>query len=345
MEHSQEQNTKPAAPEETPVADAEHMLSDTCAMEPKQKTVEEKRLMFWKWVAIGFIIVFIMNILFEISITIKPRFSSSAPRITAQYQSTDAQANEATLSESILPAAGVVLPVRWGDLGKQMTDAGVIDAAKFEAVYAQRGGLDEATKKLLYGTDNGQLTITAQNSGVLLNLLWALGLGNKNAVLEKGPMTEKQYGGADKFASTGGWTLAKGNVMNHYSMHAFVTLTPEQQTLVTRVSQNIYRPCCGNSVYFPDCNHGMAMLGLLELMAAQGASEQQMYKTALAVNAYWFPDTYTAIAKYFAKRGVTWANIDPKEALRSTYSSAQGYRQILTEVEPSTPKGGGGCGV
>ena len=58
--------------------------------------------------------------------------------------------------------------------------------------------------------------------------------------------------------------------MNHYSMHRFIVLTPEQQALVEKVSKGIYRPCCGNSVYFPDCNHGMAMLGLLELMASQG---------------------------------------------------------------------------
>lgn len=318
------------------------MLPEHCQIDDKRTTAINK---FWKWTAIVFIFIFALNLLFEISITIRPRFASSVPPVTAQYETPTEQQNEAALTESIMPTTGITLPVRWGDLGKQMTDAGVIDAAKFEEVYAQRGGLDESAKKLLYGTNNSALVMTAQNSGVLLNLLWALGLGNKNEILEKGPMMEKQYGGADKFASTGGWTLAKGNVMNHYNKHAFMTLTPDQQTLVARVSQNIYRPCCGNSVYFPDCNHGMAMLGLLELMAAQGATEQQMYKTALAVNTYWFPDTYTAIAKYFAKRGVAWAQIDPKEALSSAYSSAQGYRQILSEVEPSQQKGGGGCGV
>ena len=317
------------------IPQTDHVLPVECAIENKQKAIKNK---VWKWAAIGFIFVFAVNLLFEITISIRPRFSSSEPRVTAQQ-------TETTLSESILPTAGVILPVRWGDLGKQMVDAGVIDGAKFEAVYTQRGGLDDTTKKLLYGTDNGALVINAQNSGVLLNLLWALGLGNKNEILEKGPMQDKQYGGADRFASTGGWTLAKGNVMNHYSKHALMTLTPDQQALVARASKNIYRPCCGNSTYFPDCNHGMAMLGLLELMAAQGVSEAQMYKTALAVNAYWFPDTYIAIAKYFAKRNVAWANIDPKEVLSATYSSAPGYRQILSEVEPSTPKGGGGCGV
>ena len=64
--------------------------------------------------------------------------------------------------------------------------------------------------------------------------------------------------------------MAKGDAMEHYSKHALIALTAEEQDLVNRVSLNIYRPCCNNPTYFPDCNHGMAMLGLLELMAAQG---------------------------------------------------------------------------
>src|SRR3989344_1353776 len=97
-------------------------------------------------------------------------------------------------------------------------------------------------------------------AGYLLNLLWAFGLANKNPILEDASeMMNPGYGGAGNFASTGGWTVAKGNAMGHYNMYALVTLSPEQQALVDRVSRNIYRPCCGNSTHFPDCNHGMAM--------------------------------------------------------------------------------------
>jgi hypothetical protein len=205
--------------------------------------------------------------------------------------------------------------------------------------------LDEETKRLLYGEDNGNLEINEQNSRMLLNLLWAFGLANKNSILEEGPMRDERYGGAGNFASTGGWTLAEGDAMDHYSKHPFATLTPEQQNLVENVARNIYRPCCGNPTYFPDCNHGMAMLGLLELMASQGADEAEMYKTALQVNSYWFPSTYLTIAKYFKKRGVEWNDLDPQEILGSAYSSASGYRQIRSEVEPPKSSGGGGCGV
>ena len=77
-----------------------------------------------------------------------------------------------------------------------MTSVGVIDKAKFEEMYAGRGGLSEEERKLLEGLDNGYLKITPENSGFVLNLLWALGLGNKNEILDNGPMTDKKYGGA-----------------------------------------------------------------------------------------------------------------------------------------------------
>lgn len=251
------------------------------------------------------------------------------------------------LERVVLPSAGVDLPVVWGDLGVKMTAAGVVDGQKFESLYAERGGLDVETGRLLADSSNGRLKITAQNSGVLLNLLWAFGLGNKNEILDKGPMQDAAYGGAGGFASTGGWTLAKGDAMNHYSKHAFVTLTVEQQKLVEKVSQGIYRPCCGNSTYFPDCNHGMAMLGLLEIMASQGVSEEDMYRAALAVNAYWFPDTYLTIAKFLQTNGTTWEQADPREILGVNLSSASGYKQVLNQVTPPERKssGGGGCGV
>ena len=177
----------------------------------------------------------------------------------------------------------------WSNMGERMLEAGVIDQAKFENLYKGRGGLTELDKKLLYGANNKNLEITSENSGMMLHMLWAFGLANKNSILEKGPMMDPRYGGARNFASTGGWTLAKGSAMDHYSMHEFVKLTPREQELVGKVAKNIYRPCCKNSTYFPDCNHGMAMLGFLELMASQGANEQDLYQAALNANSLWFP--------------------------------------------------------
>jgi len=198
---------------------------------------------------------------------------------------------------------------------------------------------------ILYGTDNKDLIITRENSGFLLNVFWALGLGNKNEILEKGPMSDPKYGGAGRFASTGGWTLAQGGTMNHYSAHQFIKLTPDQQRLVEDVSKNIYRPCCNNPTHFPDCNHGMAMLGFLELMASQNAGKEEMYRAALAVNSYWFPETYSAIAKFLQTKNFDWRKAEPKDLLGYNFSSASGYQQILSELKPTDRGGGGSCGV
>lgn len=237
------------------------------------------------------------------------------------------------------------LPAVWGDLGKKMTNSGVIDRAQFEALYANRGGLSDADKKLLDDSQNGRIVINQENSGVLLNLLWALGLGNKNEILEKGPMADPKYGGAGGFASTGGWTLAKGGAMEHYGKHLFIVLSPEQQALVERVSKNIYRPCCNNSTYFPDCNHGMAMLGLLELLASQGVGEDEMYKTALQVNSFWFPDQYATIARYLGSKGQKFQDANAKEILGINFSSGSGYAKVESELPRQQNQSGGSCGA
>mgnify|MGYP001616566408 FL=1 len=238
----------------------------------------------------------------------------------------------------------IELPAVWGDLGMQMIAAGVIDRAKFEALYAGRGGLTVLEQQFLTGNVDGKIVVTEKNAGVILNLLWALGLGNKNIILEKGQMSDPRYGGAGGFASTGGWTLAKGDAMKHYSAHPFITLTPKQQAMVESISGTIYRPCCDNPAIFPDCNHGMAMLGLLELLASQGASEEQMYKAALEMNRFWFSGQYAIIDQYLVSKGRIPSEVNPKEILGKEYSSASGFSRVASSIE-GPPQGGGSCGA
>ena len=299
------------------------------------KTEESKpKNNLWKALAFVFIALLVVTQFFGLS-------------VRSQVVSAIEDYKTAKLEKAVLPQDGVVLPLSWSDLGSQMVAAGVINPQKFEALYEGRGGLDSESKALLYDFNDGQIKMTSDNAHVLLNLLWAFGLSNRNPILEEGPMVDEQHGGdASRFASTGGWSLAKGSAMDHYSQYEFVVLTPEQQELVERVSQNIYRPCCGNSVYFPDCNHGMAMLGLLELMASESVTEEEMYKIALQVNSFWFPDTYLTIAKFQKeKRGISWDEVDPKEVLGSAFSSGVGYQGVLAEIDPPKLSGGPSCGV
>lgn len=186
---------------------------------------------------------------------------------------------------------GVTLPVTWGDLGREMIENGTLDETKLRALYVGRT-LPPDFEQFLSGENAGKIIITRENAPYLLNLLWGLGLSSKNEILEQGEMSDPRYGGPSRFASTAGWTLAQGSAMNHFSMHHYFDLNPSEQALVDKVSRDVYRPCCRNSAHFPDCNHGMAMLGLLELMASQGTSETEMRQAALAVNTLWFPGYY-----------------------------------------------------
>ncbi|KKU44050.1 MAG: hypothetical protein UX59_C0004G0001, partial [Microgenomates group bacterium GW2011_GWA1_46_7] len=111
--------------------------------------------------------------------TSQPDKGKSAELLAQNSQGQNVQG--VTIDEnSIIPQEGIELPITWADLGAQMVEKGVINGSQFESLYTQRGGMDEEMKKILYGQDNGKIKMTPQNSGFLLNVLWALGLGNKN---------------------------------------------------------------------------------------------------------------------------------------------------------------------
>ena len=70
-----------------------------------------------------------------------------------------------------------------------------------------------------------------------------------------------------------------------------------------------------------------------------------MYKSALALNKLWFPDTYAAIRQYLAIKGVDWNKASPKDLLGYEFSSADGYKKILSELKSFQPQNSGDCGV
>jgi len=247
--------------------------------------------------------------------------------------------NTADSTSNIAPT--LVLP--WGDLGGKLVSVGALDREAFLSLYS--GTPREKARRLIDTSES--VTVTKQNAGIILNLLWGLGLAQKSPVLEKGMMMEKRFGGADKFASTAGFTIARGDPMEHYSHHLFMSLSPESEELVARVASNIYRPCCDNATHFPDCNHGMAMLGLLELLISQGSSEQELYDAALVMNRLWFPEQYVVIDRYMRSKGEK--NPDAKTLLSKSLVSASGFAKVSRDAEtPSEEResgGGGGCSV
>ncbi len=248
------------------------------------------------------------------------------------------------LEETVLPQNGATLSVSWGDLGPQLIRAGVIDLAKFREAVKLTPDME---KILTQGTDE-KIKIDAGNSQFVVDLLWAVGLAQKSAVYDQGPMGKEYKKDIGNFASTGGWTLARGDATAYINRFDLIPLTADQQAKVGEIAKNVYRPCCGNSTWFPDCNHGMAALAAIELMVAAGMNEKDIYKEVLALNSFFFPDNYLTVATYFARQGTPWEKVDAKEVLGATYSSGQGAGAISKKVGPLPYKpqqGGGACGA
>lgn len=264
-----------------------------------------------------------------------------------------ANSGSVDIYEEINPPGGYAIKTTYGSLGPMMLKSGVIDIAKFKQAYEKSGQpLTEEQLAILENGSEQKIIITPENSRFLLNFFWAVGLANQSKILTEGEMVD--YGGikeAGNFASTGGWTLSKNNAMNYYSKAQLIPLTTEQEALVETVAGQIFRPCCNNPTSFPDCNHGMALLGLLELMASQGSSENEMFEASKYVNAYWFPGSYYDLAVYFKnKENKSFAQVDARRLLSKEFSSASGaqaVKQWLVNkgVVAEPPKTGGGCGV
>ncbi len=244
------------------------------------------------------------------------------------------------------------LGASWGDLGPQLLAAGAIDLDRFVQLYEDSGRpLTPAQKRILSKGSNDPIVIDFENARFLLNFFWAVGLVNQNPILMDGPMMQASEGNIGRFASTGGWTLGSYPATELYASTPLITLTPEQQARLQEVATNVYRPCCDNHTAFADCNHGMAMLGLLELLASHDASTEEMFAAAKGVNGFWFPQQTLETAVFFkASLNMAYDNVDPWMAVGPEVFSGTGFRQVHQWLADNDllaqPQGGSNsCGV
>lgn len=250
------------------------------------------------------------------------------------------------LESQVVPEEGFKVNLKWGETGMKLIKAGGIDMAKYQKNYSGAAN-SELLKYLTENKDEG-ITIDKNNAYFWVNTLWALGLTQRSKVLSEGIMGTEYKDRLGNFASTGGWTLGSKTAVKLYSSSEIIDLDEAEQEMVRKISANIYRPCCGNPTSFPDCNHGMAILGLVELMVDQGFSEEEIYKTSLAFNSYWFPQTYIDLAYYFqTSENKLWKELDAKKLLSAEFSSGPGYQAIKEKIGeiPGTKSRGGSCGA
>jgi len=290
------------------------------------------------------------------------------PRLPAQYkfrfqqsgvsaptiEQIDLERDLATLFDQVNPREGFAINASYSNIGYRLVEDGVIDFDKFKAVYDRAGSpLSEQQLKIFSeGGLDEPIVINRENSYFLLNLFWAFGLANENPILTEGKIT--QYGEVEigSFASTGGWTIASKPLDEFFAKSDLAPLTAEQQAILQNVAENTYRPCCGNSTAFPDCNHGMALLGVLELMAANGASEDEMFEAA-NFSAFWFPSQALDVATFFkVTDNLDFGEVDPRVFVSRDLFSGRGWsalkgwleRNLGAAGQQAVP-GGGGCGV
>ncbi len=93
------------------------------------------------------------------------------------------------------------------------------------------------------------------------------------------------------------------------------------------------------------------MLGLLELMAGQGASEDEMFEAAKYVNSFWFPQQALETAVFFQKTmRLDYDELDGRMAVGPEVFSGSGFQSVHEWLVGNgylerAPNSGGGCGV
>jgi len=230
------------------------------------------------------------------------------------------------IMDDVLPPDGIETRISFGDALQRIISAGVLLPEKLHAVYAKRGGMPPWMAALLAGPSEAPIRLGPATANDLLTLLWAVGLATRTPFNADGPTAGAHLA---RLASTAGWRLGReANGAAYFDSVDTLKLSPVQAGLVREVAARTYRPCCDNPALFQDCNHGSAMLGLLELGASQGLEHVELERVALAANSYWFPRVYLKTALYFALfEQRPWHALSPRDLLGARYASATGWQE------------------
>ena len=272
--------------------------------------------------------------------------SALAPNTIVNQPSTN---QTAILLSSLFPNQGFKTAVRLGNIVPALVSSGVINLTKVKALYG--ANLTQQELVILTKPSYANLTLNSSNANFYLLIFWALGIADKNPVLDNfsASASASNYSVAD-FASTGGWTLGtSSNSMAYFDKLSLLNLTPPEQNEMYDVATHSYRPCCNNPTAFPDCNHGAALLALTELGASEGLNESQLYTLDLQAQTLWFPPYYATTALELHYKNVSyWAS--PRLVLGVNYSSESGwYRNSYEPLKANNqlPSAGqtAACGV
>ncbi len=246
--------------------------------------------------------------------------SSESSNVTGHGQSFDMN----SIIAEVVPEEGFTIDATWQDSINNMVESGVLDVDKLDNILTKRYGqpLTEEQRALLTAEySDEKLTINKDNAVFMMYVLWVLGKDNDNQILHDSPFAQ-YFDDYDIGVGKSGYGDTK-----------LIELTPEQQESAEYVALNSYRPCCGNPTGWPDCSHGFSALGLIELMASQGYSQEEIFDAFVKFNSFWFPSTYIQDAIYFKLvENKDWKDVDKELVAGKQYSSLSGayaVRQYL----------------
>lgn len=225
--------------------------------------------------------------------------------------------------EQVVPENGIDTGVTFGDALQKVIAAGALDPEKLRT---QGRALPDWVERLLAGPLEEPIVFTRERAPYLVNLLWPIGLSNQAVLNDSSPINTDRLSG---FASTSGWTLGRTpNGSAYFDAVDAVRLTDRQVFLALAIATDTFRPCCDNSTFFQDCNHGSALLGLIELAVSQGRTADAVYRIALAANSHWFPEQYARTAQYFSHfENRPWKRVSAPLVLGAPFSSLSGWKQ------------------
>lgn len=261
--------------------------------------------------------VFLILAIFVLGYQILPLVSASTFSASGAMVATGHDdLNLDTVVAQVLPEEGFTIDATWQDSISKMVKTGTLDVDKLDNLLTKRYGqplTDEQKKLLTADYSNEKLTINADNAVFMMYILWALAKDNNNSILLDSPFAQ-YFEDYDIGVGKAGYGDTK-----------LIELTPEQQEIAKYVALNSYRPCCGNPTGHPDCSHGFSALGLIELMAEQGYTKEQIFDAFVKFNSYWFPATYIQDALYFKlAENKDWNDVDRELVAGKQYSSLSG---------------------
>lgn len=290
----------------------------------------------YKTIKIIFLVLFIVLASWLYYLDLKKIPLSDLPW-EAQSSSTETSNNSNPVYDEVaakvIPREGFKTSLILGDTYTKLLADGIIDEQKFNKIYTSRGLTQEKIAAFLANNPNQTIIIDSNNASLWLNIFWAVGLANKTEFNKESPINGPDL---DNFASTAGWTLGKENSGGKYfNQHELIKLTADQEKIVLKVAENSYRPCCDNSTFFQDCNHGSALLGALELAASQGLNEDELFNLTVKFNSFWFSDQYIETALYFKMiKNQNWEDVSAKTIMSSEYSSSTGWvKNVAREIQ------------